>query len=166
MIDDGCPPSAATASRDAPPGAQLSAPESAPATDRRVAPPARPRTMIVETQARYAIDRDRVFVTGFSGGAQFAHRFAFRYPSQICGVSVMSAGSYDPPPRRARLVPFAVSVGETDTERTALALWFARELKRAGYEVRYETFPGIGHHMSGDAIELTMDLFRDVALAH
>ena len=81
------------------------------------------------------------------------------------GVSAMSAGSYDPPPRHARHVPFAVSVGEEDTERTALALWFARELEEAGYKVRYETFPGIGHQMSGGALELTMDLFRDVALA-
>ena len=118
--------------------------------------------MIVEVQERYAIDRDRVFITGFSGGAQFAHRFAFRYPSHICGVSAMSAGSYDPPPKHARRVPFAVSVGEEDTERTDLALSFARELQKQGYKVRYETFPGVGHHMSGQALGLTMDMFRDV----
>jgi poly(3-hydroxybutyrate) depolymerase len=120
--------------------------------------------MIVETQKQYAIDRDQVFVTGMSGGAQFAHRFAFRYPSHICGVSAMSAGSYDPPPRRARRVPFVVSVGQEDTERIPVAEQFARRLREAGYRVRFEIIPGIGHQMSAQAVELTMDLFRDVAL--
>jgi poly(3-hydroxybutyrate) depolymerase len=121
--------------------------------------------MIVEVQQAYAIDRDRVFVAGMSGGAQFVHRFAFRYPSHICGVSAMSAGAYDPPPRHARRVPFAVSVGQEDSERILIATRFARELKEAGYEVRFEILPGIGHQMSAQAVELTMDLFRDVALA-
>lgn len=119
--------------------------------------------MIAEVETKYRIDRGRIFVCGFSAGAQFAHRLAFKYPDQICGVSAMSAGSYDPPPRSARRVPFAVSVGEDDTERTELARWFATALKKNGFSVQYKTFPGVGHWVCYEAIELTMDLFRRTA---
>jgi poly(3-hydroxybutyrate) depolymerase len=119
--------------------------------------------MIAEVQSAYAVDPARVFVCGFSGGAQFAHRFAFRYPGRVSGVSTMSAGSYDSPPKRGQ-VPFAVSVGQADPERAALALRFVDELRRSGYPVWYETYPNVGHSMCDQAIDLTMRLFRAVAL--
>jgi len=50
-------------------------------------------------------------VSGFSGGAQFAHRFAFAHPERVRAVAAHSAGSYDPPPARARHLPFLVTVG-------------------------------------------------------
>jgi hypothetical protein len=55
-----------------------------------------------------------------------------------------------------------VSVGEADIERIELARWFDRELRRTGYTVRYRTFPDVGHWMCGEAVDLTMGLFRNV----
>ncbi len=118
--------------------------------------------MIAEVGERYAIDDRCVFVAGFSGGAQFAHRFAFRYPKYVCAVSAMSAGSYDAPPQSGRPVPFVVSVGEDDVERTDLALWFARELRRGGYEVHYQVFPEVGHWLCPEAVQLTIEAYKSV----
>ncbi|MBN1935487.1 MAG: hypothetical protein JW934_12540 [Anaerolineae bacterium] len=119
--------------------------------------------MIDQVAETYNVERTRIFIAGFSGGAQFAHRFAFKYPKNVSGVSALSAGSYDPPPNHARSVPFAVSVGQNDTERTEPALWFARELKKNGNPVWYKTFPDVGHQICDDAVDLTLELFRQTA---
>lgn len=36
----------------------------------------------------------KIVVHGFSAGAQFAHRFAFKHPEQVVGVSAHSGGSW------------------------------------------------------------------------
>ncbi len=44
---------------------------------------------------------DRFFLFGFSGGAQFAHRYALAYPHKVRALAVASAGWYTlPEPRR------------------------------------------------------------------
>jgi poly(3-hydroxybutyrate) depolymerase len=105
---------------------------------------------------------NRAFVSGFSGGAQFAHRFAFAHPERTLAVAAHSAGWYDPPPRSARAVPFLVTVGLEDTKRVEWARWFARSLEREGYDVTLVEIPGVGHSLSARAIEETLVLFRRV----
>ncbi|MEM8874032.1 MAG: hypothetical protein AAGD32_07205 [Planctomycetota bacterium] len=39
----------------------------------------------------------RMLIRGFSGGAQFAHRFAFRHPYRVAACSALGAGSYTLP---------------------------------------------------------------------
>jgi len=108
---------------------------------------------------------ERVFLVGFSGGGQFAHRFAFRHPERVLGVSVMSAGQYDPPPEAGAKLPFLVTVGADDNDtpdRVALATWFAGALQAAGYPVQFEVIPGVGHWASDRAVELTLNFFRSL----
>lgn len=104
----------------------------------------------------------KAFVSGFSGGAQFAHRFAFAHPERTLAVAAHSAGWYDPPPRSARRVPFLVTVGLEDTRRVEWARWFGRSLKREGYDVTLVELEGVGHSLSERAIEETLGLFRRV----
>ncbi|KAK5124925.1 hypothetical protein LTR85_001115 [Meristemomyces frigidus] len=40
-----------------------------------------------------AIDTSRIFLTGFSGGAQFAHRFAYLHAERLAALSVGAPGS-------------------------------------------------------------------------
>ena len=44
---------------------------------------------------------DRVYVYGFSRGAQLANRFAFFYPDHVAAVATLSGGSYTVPRRSA-----------------------------------------------------------------
>jgi len=109
---------------------------------------------------RYNV-HDRMFLHGFSGGAQFVHRFAFNHPELVVGVSAHSAGSWagvegwGDISEKAKMIPFVLSCGERDTEkafggkaphgRLAWMKLFAEDLKKRGFVVRAETWPERGH---------------------
>ena len=81
----------------------------------------------------------RVFLVGYSAGAQFAHRFMMAHPERVLGVASLSAGWYTlPDPRRAYplgmrtdgslpgvrfepsrflRIPTLVAVGSSDTDQ-------------------------------------------------
>lgn len=83
------------------------------------------------------VDTQRVFVVGYSGGAQFAHRYALFHPERLQGVVLGAAGWYTLPEQKhayplglAELpaglpvsvdswlaLPMLVMVGSEDTER-------------------------------------------------
>lgn len=51
-------------------------------------------SMIDEVAARYTrVNVDRFFLFGFSGGAQFAHRFAYLYPQRLKALACGAPGS-------------------------------------------------------------------------
>lgn len=107
--------------------------------------------------------RRPVFLAGFSGGAQFVHRWAFLHPDKVCGVAALSAGAYDPPPQKAKGVPFLVSVGRADTgppNRVTLARWFHGALIQAGYRADLRIYDGVGHSLCEAAIEDTLTFYR------
>ena len=84
-------------------------------------------------------DGSRLLLFGYSGGAQFAHRFAMLHPDRVASVAMASAGWYTMPDPEARYpagldtegwsferpfapdkflkAPFHVSVGELDILR-------------------------------------------------
>ncbi|MCU0781355.1 MAG: hypothetical protein MUF04_09690 [Akkermansiaceae bacterium] len=108
---------------------------------------------------------DKMFLYGHSGGAQFVHRFAFNHPELVVGVSAHSAGSWacaggwGQINDQAKGIPFVVSCGELDTAqafpefphtRLAWMKLFAEELKKRGFVVRAEVYPGKGHGVSVD----------------
>ena len=97
---------------------------------------------------------------GHSGGAQFAHRFAFAHPERVLGVSAHSAGTWATGERfgkinpRARHIPFLVSCGEKDTQKafrkspkTRIDWYhaFAAELQKQRFTVYATTWPEHGH---------------------
>ncbi len=103
---------------------------------------------------------DGLFVHGHSGGAQFAHRFAFTEPRHVIGVSAVSAGSwacdggYGKISARAKGIPFSIGCGENDTAysvpgyphtRVEWYRLFAKQLEKADFVMVGGTFPGVGH---------------------
>jgi len=104
---------------------------------------------------------DKMFLYGHSGGAQFVHRFAFKHPEYVIGVSAHSAGSWagiegwGEINDAAKGIPFALSCGELDTEKAFKGEaphgrldWmnvFAEDLKKRGFVVRSEVIPEKGH---------------------
>jgi len=101
----------------------------------------------------------KAFVTGFSAGAQFAHRFALENPQLVVGCAAHSAGSWGMPNAKARGVPFVVTCGEDDKERIGLAKEFARDAKSKGFQVSSAWFKGVGHSFCPDGQKMTKDLF-------
>lgn len=48
--------------------------------------------MVEEVAARHPVATDRFYLHGFSGGAQFAHRFLYLHPGRLAGVSIAAPG--------------------------------------------------------------------------
>jgi predicted esterase len=107
-------------------------------------------TDVLET---YAIDRQRVVLTGFSEGASVAHALGRRHPDLYTGV-IPIAGRYTPPRESAsrsrqgdgeiQIPRYYIMVGSADNlvnnNRQA-----ARDYETAGLEVSLEVFDGLGH---------------------
>jgi predicted esterase len=112
--------------------------------------------------SEYSIE-NKIFLAGFSAGAQFVQGFAFDIPSYVSGVSSISSGNYYPPTRQSRNIPFLVIIGDRDdTVRIEGAEAFASALESNGYSVEYHLLPGVGHGVSQEAKDLTIDFFRRV----
>ncbi|MGO4409282.1 MULTISPECIES: hypothetical protein [unclassified Brevundimonas] len=96
------------------------------------------QTAVDEVGVRYGLETDRFDLMGFSGGAQFAHRFALHFPRAVRRVVVAAAGWYtyldrdfayplgvgegemspsDPALEAFLRLPILVAVGEKDVER-------------------------------------------------
>ncbi|MCH7227392.1 alpha/beta hydrolase [Haloferula sp. A504] len=104
---------------------------------------------------------DKMFLHGFSGGAQFVHRFAFKHPELVVGVSAHSAGSWSGVEGwgeindKAKDIPFFLTCGDNDRQKAfngtapySRIEWmknFAAQLKERGFNVRTHTWPGRGH---------------------
>jgi poly(3-hydroxybutyrate) depolymerase len=52
--------------------------------------------MVAEVADTYPVDGDRFGLHGFSGGAQFVHRFLYLHPERVAAVSVAAPGRVTP----------------------------------------------------------------------
>lgn len=137
------------------------------------------KALIAQVSKEWKI-HPKVFLHGFSGGAQFAHRFAFRNPELVAGVSAHSAGTWagldggdriDP---AAKGIPFFVSCGEDDLAKSFPgAKWnrlegsrrFAEALRSLQFSVEYRTWPKVGHFVGAEAEKFALDGFNRVKAA-
>ncbi|MBN2386219.1 MAG: hypothetical protein JXB85_04310 [Anaerolineales bacterium] len=105
----------------------------------------------------------RIFLVGFSAGAQFVQGFAFGYPQLVAGVAVLSAGNYYAPTGNARNIPFLVVIGTLD-DSTSIAYCeeFVASLQRNGYTVAYHPLPFLGHAVNGSGRRLTIEFFANL----
>lgn len=103
---------------------------------------------------RITVDARKIYMFGYSGGAQFVHRYAMAYPGKVAGIAAAAAGWYTLPdptvdyPMGIKLqanctdvhinlldllgVPALVLVGENDTERDRGLRTSARLDRRQG----------------------------------
>lgn len=118
--------------------------------------------------------RPKVFLHGFSAGAQFVHRFAMKNPGLVAGVSAASAGSWstrgfgaiDP---AASGIPFAISCGQYDRDKSGPASplnrleWmqeFATALQEAHFDVESRVIGNTGHKATAETMALAETCFR------
>ncbi|HEY4453953.1 MAG TPA: PHB depolymerase family esterase [Pseudonocardiaceae bacterium] len=134
--------------------------------------------MVAEVGARWPVATDRVYLHGFSGGGQFAHRFLYLHPDRLAGVSVGAPGSVtlldqtkpwpagtadlaqrfgtdlDLPALRS--IPVLLFIGEQDDQphpltgasRVAGIAALRDNLIDNGLDPAFETEPGVGHEQA------------------
>lgn len=123
---------------------------------------------------------DKLFIAGFSGGSQYAHRFAMKYPEIVVGCAAHSGGTWgtgDYPSSekqkpyinpKARGVLFVISCGEKDTKksfgeapfgRLEWAKRYEQMLEKGGFIYDAQYWPNVGHNQSKGARQQTVDCF-------
>jgi polyhydroxybutyrate depolymerase len=70
--------------------------------------------VIDDIARRDGIDRDRVFVTGFSNGASMTHRLGAEKPSLAAAIAPYSGPFWPTPAHQARALPVLFLIGDTD----------------------------------------------------
>jgi len=107
--------------------------------------------------------QNKIFLAGFSAGAQFVQGFAFAYPKSVSGVAVLSSGNYYEPSSSASSVPFLVLIGDQDFPAgLKSARQFSELLKQAGFVIDLHILPGVKHEISSQALELTIEFYRKI----
>jgi len=129
--------------------------------------------LIAALGARYRL-HSRAFLYGFSGGSQFAHRFAMAYPDLVGGVSAHSGGTWatggiwDSINTSATDIPFVISCGLNDTVMADSSMpynrldWcrqFEAQLNADGFIYRAEYWPNTAHAKNAGVDALTAECF-------
>ncbi|OYV06187.1 MAG: hypothetical protein CFE26_07670 [Verrucomicrobiales bacterium VVV1] len=116
----------------------------------------------------------KILLHGFSAGAQFTHRFAIQNPDVVGVASAHSAGSWSPPTGPLPTVFFAVSCGETDTQKADPRMElnrleglraFAKALGEQKVPHEVKTWPGVGHSQCPQVIEMAKRAFETMRSA-
>lgn len=130
-------------------------------------------TLFKQLQKDYKL-HNKMFLTGFSGGSQFVHRFTMNHPKLVSGVAAHSGGSwatrgFGKYSKRAKKIPFAISCGEKDTGRSFAKAplgrldWFKEfrdQLNKDRFTHIAEVIPNTGHTESARAKNLTAQCFQ------
>ena len=106
--------------------------------------------------ADYAVDRDRVVITGYSMGGEGSIRYAALHPERIAAVASAAGSAVIVPEDAPVLARMGVWMfqGETDHLSTApLARRMVAAIRASGGNPRYTEYAGVGHGMANRVYE-------------
>lgn len=116
----------------------------------------------------------KMFLFGFSGGAQFAHRFMMKHPTLVAGCAAHSGGSWATGEQwgsinpEAAAIPLVISCGTNDTGKMHAQApfgrldWcreFAKQLDEKRFLFQADYWPNTGHQYSAGAQKMTLECF-------
>jgi pimeloyl-ACP methyl ester carboxylesterase len=104
-------------------------------------------SVLAATRRAYAVDDDRIYLTGLSMGGMGAWRLGLAYPHLWAAVTPVCGRGDSRLSENALHLPAWVFHGDADP---AVPVQGAREmvarLRELDYEVRYDEYPGVGHN--------------------
>jgi predicted esterase len=114
-------------------------------------------SIIEDTSAQYAIDRNAIFLMGFSQSVSLNYRFAFTHPNLVRGIIAVCGGipgDWDQDKYQNSNTDVLIIAGETDEfyplERTRA---FKDALARRAGSVEFKSFP-VGHVFPRESMPL------------
>jgi pimeloyl-ACP methyl ester carboxylesterase len=93
---------------------------------------------------KYPIATDGLLMQGYSGGAQFVHRFAIWAPERVATVAVNSSTWLDAPNGGSSQVAWLLTIGESDPGYDP-SLTFVDQLRKAGALPIFRSYIGLEH---------------------
>lgn len=105
------------------------------------------------------IDTERVYLFGFSAGAQFVHRYGLVSPERCVALAAHAAGGYTNPTAFVD-VAYSIAVGDLDTVRVPGAQSFHNAAAGLGIDSRLTIYPGLGHSLTQTQIQNAFSFFR------
>lgn len=102
--------------------------------------------LLDQIQADYRVDPDRVFLTGLSMGGFGTWDLAMNYPNRFAAIAPMCGSGNVGRVRFIKDLPIWVFHGDADpTVPVARSDEMVAALKKAGADVKYTRYPGVGH---------------------
>lgn len=116
--------------------------------------------IIAKVKEKDALNLSKLYLHGFSAGAQFVLRFALWKP-ELCAACAAHASGGTVVPDKYCNVKFMVSVGKEDTDRIAKSEYFCNNAKAEGIDVHYRQYEG-GHMLPPPQVADSVDFFKRV----
>lgn len=118
--------------------------------------------VVSQVRQEYNLE-EGLFLAGFSAGAQLVQGYAFRNPEQVKGVAVLSPGYAFSSTMHARDIPFLVVTGDQEPPRRLEVFdQLVSLLEQNDFDVEKHVLPGVGHTVTDETMELTIEFFRKV----
>ncbi|MGE3853127.1 MAG: prolyl oligopeptidase family serine peptidase [Planctomycetota bacterium] len=110
----------------------------------------------------HRVDRDRVFLTGHSAGAHATVMFATWHPNVFAAAAASAGGMFDRNKATAdsKKTAFFFLIGDKDPNWQSVSRYVPM-MKEAGYRVRCDLIPGLGHAYPPDGHQRIMAFFND-----
>jgi len=106
----------------------------------------------------------RIYMLGFSAGAQFASRYAMLYPDYVTACAFNAAGATDDP-IKYQATKFYVAVGSLDEDvRKQTAQNFYSLAQKQGIDVTFKQYDNVGHAISDDEINDELAFFSRIKI--
>lgn len=112
--------------------------------------------------ASHGYDPERLLLLGFSAGASGAVRYMLSEPDRFAALAANGGGSYSRQAHAAgaERTPVYLQVGQSDGALGRVRKC-AEDLEAAGFEVAFDTLPGMGHGYGPEGYRKTMEYLRD-----
>ncbi|MFH1778258.1 MAG: alpha/beta fold hydrolase [Candidatus Omnitrophota bacterium] len=114
--------------------------------------------IIEKVERQNYITLSKIYLFGFSAGAQFSSRFALLWPERCRACAVHAAGGYTMPERKIDVI-FFVTVCRGDSRRLSKAEKFYDTARRLGIKCDYKEYPG-SHELPNQQTYDSLAFFR------
>lgn len=112
--------------------------------------------------AKQGLKPSRIYMLGFSAGAQFALRYALLYPDYVTACSIIAAGEVDMP-MTYQATKFLIAIGDQDEQdRKQKAIDFYNAATAQKIDIYYKEYKNIAHQLSDEEINDSFSMFSKI----
>lgn len=116
--------------------------------------------MVKDAADKYRVYPGQLLLFGFSGGGQFAHRFAAMHPELIAAFAFASPDSVSPPTKKLSNSPALIMCGEADNTRIAACRQYYEQAQKLGLRPVWRSWKGVAHSLNNEGLRLAQAFLR------